>query len=198
MRDQVAACLVTGPLGAWRPLRSTNCELAWVGIVGEEIELDRRWVWDVVTPEVRDEVSELRIDPLVLPIEQDLIICHLTDTTNGAAFHLPIPVRAVPATLRIPAGVLPPHPYTLELDAGWSRESIEAAIDAWAIVECGTTICAPQIPEPSGWELGSGLRATDSAFGALLALDSEESAAAVRAFGGVLEALADILDVGGA
>lgn len=196
MAELVVERLSTGPLPAWSPVRAARLELSWIGVACPELGLDRAWVWDVVTPELRREHQVLRQDPLVLAVEHDLVICHLLDTERGESLHLPIPVRAVPDSLRLPTGAIPPAPYELSLDAGWSKEAIEAGIDAWAGVECGTTVCVSGEPAIEGWEVGEGLRATDAAFEALLALEPRDAGAALEAFSAVLEALEDVLDLG--
>jgi len=191
MRHQVARWAETVTAPVWEPVTLRGSGVPWMGL-SFELDLRRPWVWEVVTPEVCDRHRELRDDPLVLVCERDVVLCELSTGERRLTMH--VPVSSAPRQLLLPPEAIPPG-WELRLDAVWSRQAVHAAVDTWALLECGRTV--EWGPGDTGadpqqrFEVGDGVYATDGAMDVLLGERAEVSASVTEVFAAVVEALGD-------
>ena len=188
MRDTAARWAASRGAVAWEPVTLRGASVPWMGLACD-VPFERPWVWEVVTPELFARHESMRDDPMTLVCERDVVLCELD--ADGRTLWMQVPVWSPPTQVMLPHGLLP-QGWELALEAVWSKEAVNAAIDGWALVECGHTLeWGEPGPRPARFEVDEGVYATSRAMDTLLGEDGEFSAAVTSVFSGVVEALGD-------
>ena len=196
--DQVLESLDQQVRLPWRPVHLHDVARPWVGVQGRDVAADRPWHWDVVVPDDIDG-SPLERDPLVLAVEQDLVIIDLCRVDlPGVVLQLQVPVRAAPDQIDFPAAAIPAPPWELGFSTGWSTAAIAMTLAHWTSRQLGRTLVPDPGPEIDGsggaghddrYEIADDLHVTAKAFDQLLELDHRAAATVTLAFTAARDAL---------
>ena len=108
------------------------------------------------------------------------------------ALRLQVPVKRVPGRIDVPAGAVPPPPWTIEVASGWTSQTIGAAVDAWMTDRLGfhrTAVSGPEREMEDRLQVGDDLYAEAASMDVLLGLPAEDAALVTRFFSALTEAL---------
>ena len=195
----VASAATQGAAVPWQPVSVRGLDHPWVGVHAPSLDQARAWQWDVVTPEDHESDPQLRLDPLALPVDQDMMVVDVRRADQPhLRVRLQVPVRFVPTSIDVSVSALPPPPWEVELSTGWSAQTIARSVSGWLRTHVGHDVSIlPDHRHLDGaaaadrFAIGDDLWVSDDAFDALLQLDVVDAAIVTGTLAALAEALAD-------
>lgn len=195
--DAVLADLArTDPLD-WEPIGVAGLDAAWVGVsVPSWHDIDRPWIWDIVTPTDHERDRLLSRDPLTIAVAQNTVLVELSrDDDPSASVAMQVPVSSMPMRIDVPANVLPDPPWRVELSTCWTSGSIAAALGDWMQQWYGHRVpiaehSTAEAGDDDQYDLGDGLFTCGSAFERLLHRPADEAAVVTATMRAMVDVLA--------
>lgn len=182
----------------WQAVHADGLDHPWVGVQAPALDGLRTWQWDVVTPEDHAGDDLLRLDPLTLCVEQDMMVIDMHNALRpNVQVRMQVPVRHVPDTIDVRASALPPPPWQVELSTGWSTAQIAGAVGSWLHDHVGRAVTLspgrerpPELtPSEDRFVIGENLWVTGDAFDGLLSMDPADAGIITQTLMAMVEAI---------